>query len=268
MRQIALLLDHPDDAEGFASESATVKKAFNQAFFHPESGQYDRGSQTANAMPLAVDLVAEEDRPRVLANLIQDIHGHSNHVTAGDIGFHYVVRALTDGGRSDVLFDMLSRNDKPSYGDQLAHGATTLTEAWDANPASSQNHFMLGHAEEWFYRGLAGIDFDFSRNSDSRIRISPAVVGEVRWVSAVYHSPFGAIESRWKRKGSFLTMRILIPNSEAATIIVPSDNAESIRINGWRLGSVTGIRGLRTTGGHTEFVAPGGSYRVTLAMPQ
>ena len=48
----------------------------------------------------------------------------------------------------------------PSYGAQLAAGATTLTEAWDANPASSQNHCMLGHVEEWFYSGLGGIRLD------------------------------------------------------------------------------------------------------------
>jgi len=51
---------------------------------------------------------------------------------------------------------------RASYGYQLAQGATALTEAWDANPANSQDHFMLGDAEEWFYRGLGGINLDLS----------------------------------------------------------------------------------------------------------
>ena len=38
----------------------------------------------------------------------------------------------------------------------------------------SQDHFMLGGAEEWFYRGLGGIDFDMSRAKDERITIRPA----------------------------------------------------------------------------------------------
>ena len=122
-------------------------------------------------MPLVLGLVPENLRQAVLENLIKDIRAHGNHVTAGDIGFHYVVRALTDNGRSDVLFEMLSRDDSPSYGYQLERGATTLTEAWDANPGSSQNHFMLGHAEEWFYRGLAGIDVDMSRPDSRQIVI-------------------------------------------------------------------------------------------------
>ena len=68
---------------------------------------------------------------------------------------------------------MLSRTDSPSYGYQLKQGATTLTEAWDADPRSSQNHFMLGAAEEWFYRGLAGIDLDLSRPEGERLGHSP-----------------------------------------------------------------------------------------------
>ena len=144
LAHIATLLHHPDDATTYTAQAATAKQTFNARFFHADTNQYDTGSQTANAMPLVTGLVPEDRRTAVLANLVTDIHAHHDHVTAGDIGFHYVVRALTDGDRSDVLLAMLSRTDAPSYGAQLAHGATTLTEAWDANPNSSQDHFMLG----------------------------------------------------------------------------------------------------------------------------
>jgi hypothetical protein len=89
------------------------------------------------------------------------VRAHENHITAGDIGYRYVLAALAEAGRSDVIFDMLLRADTPSYGAQLAAGAT-LTEAWDANPRSSLNHMMLGHAEEWFFRYLAGIRIDLA----------------------------------------------------------------------------------------------------------
>ena len=38
--------------------------------------------------------------------------------------------------------------------------ATALTEAWDADRASSHNHFMMGHVTEWLYQDLAGITAD------------------------------------------------------------------------------------------------------------
>ena len=40
---------------------------------------------------------------RWLENLVRDIRSRSNRTSAGDIGYRYVIRALTDAGRSDVL---------------------------------------------------------------------------------------------------------------------------------------------------------------------
>jgi hypothetical protein len=230
LARIATLLDHPNDAAAYTQEAAAVRAAFNARFYHAETHQYDTGSQTANAMPLVLGLVPDADRAAVLANLVADIHAHADHVTAGDIGFHYVVRALTDGNRSDVLYAMLSRTDPPSYGAQLAHGATTLTEAWDANPNSSQDHFMLGHAEEWFYRGLAGIDIDLSRPPGTQIEIHPAVPGDLHSVSATFHSALGPIASAWTRTGDTLRMDITLPTR--ARITVPANFTHSISVDG------------------------------------
>lgn len=230
METIARVTGHTDDVAMWQKEAEHVKKVFNEKLFHPETNQYDRGSQTANAMPLVLGLVPEDRRAAVLANLVADVRAHKNHVTAGDVGFHYVVRALTDGGRSDVLFDMLNPVGKPSYGDQIAHGATTLTEAWDSDPRESQNHFMLGHAEEWFYRGLAGIDLDMAR--EDAIRITPSVVGDVTSASASYHSKWGSIASSWKLQGDTLTMHVTIPAGAHATVVAPRGFEHAIAMNG------------------------------------
>jgi alpha-L-rhamnosidase len=266
MRKIALLLQKTEDAEEFLRTSDEIREAFNAAYFHAGQSFYDQGSQTANAMPLVVGLVPEGKRDAVLASLIADIRKHDSHVTAGDIGFHYVVRALTDGGRSDVLYDMLSRKEKPSYGDQLAHGATALTEAWDANPTSSQNHFMLGHAEEWFYRGLAGIDFDFSREADARIRIAPAFVGKVQRVSGSYVSRMGRIESRWQRSGDDVQMEVVLPQGANATVVFPTEQPAGVEFNGRRLVEGGNIRSLRRENGTTVCVVAGGAYSFRMKL--
>jgi hypothetical protein len=231
MEQIAGLLGYSADADTYRKRSERVKAAFNARFFHSDTNEYDTGSQTANAMPLVVGLVPKDRRAAVLANLVADVRKHGNHTTAGDIGFHYVVLALMEGGRSDVLYDMFSRTDKPSYGYQLAQGATTLTEAWDADPQLSQNHFMLGDAEEWFYRGLAGIDFDMARKADERIRIEPAIVGNIRQVSASYQSSLGTIVSAWSRNGNSLRMDVTIPAGATATIVFPVGYQRPVTVN-------------------------------------
>ena len=160
----------------------------------------------------------------MLDALVRDIRDHNNHITAGDIGYRYVLAALAEAGRSDVIADMLMRNDTPSYGAQLAAGATTLTEAWDANPRVSLNHMMLGHAEEWFYRYLAGIRIDLAAANDQpQVIIDPQCVGDVEWCRAHHDVPAGRISVRWERQGDRVVVTAIIP---------PNLRAAAARVSG------------------------------------
>jgi alpha-L-rhamnosidase len=211
MENIAKLLGKSADAAKYATLAEREKRAFNAKFFDATNRYYDKGSQTAQAMPLALGIVPDDAKAQVLEKLVADIHAHQDHVTAGEIGLPYLVRALMENGRSDVLLAMLLRKDPPSYGSQLAAGATALTEAWDANPHSSQDHFMLGGAEEWFDRGLAGIDVDMSRGKDERITIRPQIVRGVDWVRGSYNSSLGVVKSEWRREHGIVTVTVNVP---------------------------------------------------------
>ena len=190
--------------------------------FHPETDQYDMGSQTANAMALALGLVPDGHAQGVLEHLVADIHAHGDHVTSGDVGFHYVVRALTENGRSDVLAAMFSRTDPPSYGYQLMQGATTLTEAWNSDPGSSQNHFMLGHGEGWFYSGLAGISIDMSRGPDDAVQLQPSLLAGVAHTSASYRSAMGEVTTAWDRTGAVASVDVTVPAGAQAHLNLPA----------------------------------------------
>jgi alpha-L-rhamnosidase len=246
LQKAATLLGKTSDARKYAALAREVRAAFNSKMFNDKTNEYDTGSQTANAMPLAVGLVPDDRREAVLKNLVQDIRNHNNHVTAGDVGFHFVVQALEEGGRSDVLYDMLSRTDSPSYGYQLARGATTLTEAWDTNPTKSQDHFMLGHAEEWFYTGLAGIDFDLSRPLGQQIEIHPYIVGDIASAQASFDSVLGPIASQWNCKDGECTLDVTIPIGADAQVRIPSTRASSITESGNALVHAAGVRLIRT----------------------
>jgi len=260
LKQISTLLGKTAEAHAYAEQAKEVKSAFNRDLFRGETNQYDRGSQTALAMPLALDLVPEGHRQAVLDNLVADIRKNNNHVTAGDIGFHYVVRALSDGGRSDVLNDMLSRRDSPSYGYQLSRGATSLTEAWDSNPDSSQNHFMLGHGEEWFYRGIAGIEFDLSRDKAEQIVIRPTPVSDIETASATYNSVLGSISSSWRVRGNAFILDARIPSGSSANVYIPSAHGSTLTEGGRAPNASPGIKGCSVSGDHTLCVVGSGNY--------
>jgi alpha-L-rhamnosidase len=232
LAQVAMLLGDAGEAELCTERAAEVRRAFQTRFFDRDKGHYDRNSQTANAMALALGLADPCDESRVLDSLIADIRSRENHVTAGDIGFRFVLDALSQAGRSDVIFDILSRTDPPSYGFQLHAGATTLTEAWDANPAKSQNHLMLGHAESWFYRSLTGIRLDMSLSGADRLVIRPAIVGDVSWAEAAYDSILGRIACRWERQDHGLDLSVEIAFNTTATIYLPAPQGARISESG------------------------------------
>jgi len=258
---IAGLLGKAGEAAGYRARAGTVAAAFNARFFDPAAGKYDTGSQTANAMPLALGLVPPGREAAVLDHLVRSVRATGNGVTAGDVGFHYVVAALSEAGRNDVIYDMMTVTDRPSYGYQIAHGATALAEAWSADPTKSLNHFMLGHGEGWLFGSLAGISVDFSRPEAQRIRIAPAPVQGLGGAGASYHSVFGKIASRWQRSGAALVLDAEIPAGARATVIVPTPRAEAVQESGGPATKAAGVLSSRSGPGGLALVVGSGRYR-------
>jgi alpha-L-rhamnosidase len=221
--QTAKVLNKPDDIRRYTQEAAAVKKSFNEHFFDKQKLQYDSASQTANAMALFMDLVEPQYKDAVIAALVKDIRGRNNALTAGDIGYRYVLRVLEDAGRSDVIFDMNNRDDVPGYGFQLKHGATALTESWQGLTVVSNNHFMLGHLMEWFYAGLCGIKQAKDAVAYNKIEIRPQPVGDITYANACYRSPYGEIKTGWKKAGNSFELNVTIPVNTTAEIYLPGN---------------------------------------------
>jgi hypothetical protein len=260
LERTARVLGDEADAQSFARQAEAVQEAFQNAFFRPDQNAYDTSSQTALAMPVALGLAPEEARAGLVQNLVADIRRRGNHTSAGDVGYSYVIRALLENGRSDVLFDMTSRTDPPSYGAQLAAGATSLAEAWDANPHSSQNHLMLGHIEQWFYGGLAGIRLDPDTPGLRRIQVHPEVVGDLTEVDASWQSFRGPVAVHWRRENGVLRMAVRVPPGVSATVHIPATSPDQVREGGAPASRATGVRFLRQQAGRSIFSIESGDY--------
>ena len=232
MIQVATLLKKTNDVKFYEALAADVKAAFNQTFYDPIKKQYDSSSQTANAMALYMDLVEDKNRAAVVDALIREIKSRNNALTAGDIGYRYVLKALQQAGRSDVIFDMNYRDDVPGYGYQLKHGATALTESWQAYESVSNNHFMLGHLMEWFYAGLAGIQQTENSIAYKEIMIKPEVVGDVTHAKASFQSPYGFIKSEWTNSATAFNLQVKIPANSTAVVYVPAKQGQTVLMNG------------------------------------
>ncbi len=265
LEKTAALLGKIGDSEEYARQAESEMAAFNAKFFDTARRRYDRGSQTAQAIALALGMAPDGECAAVLDALVADIRAHQNHTTSGEVGYHYEVEALLDGGRSDVLLDMLERTDAPSYGYILSQGATSLTEGWDGS--HSQDHFMLGSAEEWFYRGLGGINVNFAREGLERIELRPAAVGKITWVKTRYDSVMGPIESDWKRNGNEINYTFTIPPNATATIEIASGDARAATVNGVPAANAAGVMAERAEGNQMELTVGSGTYEIRAERP-
>lgn len=195
MAEMASLIHRKEENLQFELLAENKKKSFNNKFFNQETKVYGTGSHTSYAMPYSLGLVADEDKEMVFQNLVDSINANNKALTAGDIGFHYLIEALTMGGASQLIYEMNNRDDVPGYGYQIKKGATALTESWQALERKLNNHLMLGHLMEWFYKGLGGIRQDENSVAYKQIIIKPTIVGDLTNVKTSYNSPYGVIKS-------------------------------------------------------------------------
>ena len=228
LARAATVLGRRTEADDYAAFAGRVKLAFNKRFYDSRTSSYATDSQTSLAMPLALGLVPDGDAPAVVENLVAEIRSRDNALTSGDVGYRYLLTALADADRSDVIFDMNCRSDRPGYGMMLAKGETSLTEAWDARPQSSLNHFMLGHIQEWFYGRLAGIAQAADAVAFDKIVIRPTPVGDVTHAAATYDSVRGRIAVDWRIEAGTFTLDCTVPPNTTATVELPGGERAAV----------------------------------------
>lgn len=266
LSQMAEVLNYTSEVQRLTSLGNDVKKAFNDKFFNAETNVYSTGSQTSMSMPLCVGLVDENKRIDVLNKMVETINQSGKALTAGDIGFHFLVKALEEGGASQLLYEMNNRNDIPGYGFQLKKGATSLTESWPALEEVSNNHLMLGHIMEWYYTGLGGIKQEQHSVAFKNIIIRPEIVGDISEAKAQYQSPYGSIKSEWKMKDGDFTLNIEVPVNTSATIYLPTTKVNAITESGKAIAKQKEIQFIRTEKNKSLFKIGSGVYSFKVIM--
>lgn len=119
LAKIAALLGKNDDAEKWANLAEEIRDAWLEEFRN-DNGTYATNSQCSNAIALVMELAHPDDRETALTALVEDVRKRGNAMTAGDVGFRYLLQALAAGGESQVIYDMINQDEKPGYGYHLS----------------------------------------------------------------------------------------------------------------------------------------------------
>jgi len=260
LSEMAELIGEYKDAVTYTKKAEEIRKSFNTKFFDPVTKVYSTGSQTALSMPLFFGMTDEIYKDDVINNLIKSIIDNNKALTAGDIGYRYLLRALDEAGKSQLIYEMNSKTDVPGYGYQLSKGATSLTESWAALKYVSNNHMMLGHLMEWLYSGVGGIKQMAGYKAYDKTLIAPEIVGDINWAETSFYSIHGEIISNWKIEGDSLIMRIKIPVNSSAVVAIPQKDPEKVLVKGIPVRKSEDIKKIETADSKTYCEIESGEY--------
>lgn len=260
LSEMASIVGDSEAAYLYAAKAARVADRFNRHFYDEARGTYGTGSQCANAMAIALGLATGPRHDRALAALVADLEAHHGMMTTGDVGFRFLLIALAENGRSDLVYQMVTDSSHPGYAFEVNKGETSLTESWDANLGTSHDHFMLGQVEEWYFRYLAGIAWDPQEPGFRHILIAPRLIRALSKVAATYPSVRGAISVAWQREDTALRLAVTIPAGSTARILVPADAGSRVTLDGREIVQGPNVKPLGRLGAAEGFDVSSGCY--------
>ena len=214
----------------------TVKRGTSQAPGHvlyPDSVFYGNNTATANLLALSFGIVPDDCREEVAKNVVENIILKNNaHVPCGVIGISWLLRGLSDNGFSDVAYMIATQKSYPSWGYMAENGATTIWELWNGDKASpkmnSGNHVMLlGDLVTWCYQYLGGIRPD--GEAYKHFRLQPDFsIQDCSWADVSYDSPYGTIESKWRKTLQHVDWDVRVPCNTTADVCLPDGTVKTV----------------------------------------
>ena len=259
MTEFANICGQDTDIPHYKELSTKMKEAYNAKFFDPATAQYDNNTVTANILSLRLGLVPKGYERKVFQNIVDKTEKEfDSHVSCGVLGMQHLMRGLSENGRTDLAYRILTNTDYPSFGYMIRNGATTIWELWNgntANPAmNSGNHVMLlGDLIIWYYEDLAGIRCYPGTVGYKKLWMAPVFPDGLDEIDASYKSVYGEIRSAWSRKDGRFEWDITIPGNTSAVVRIP-------KAFGVTVAKVAGIHAITEGEDYTEVEIGSGHY--------
>lgn len=238
MSSMAGILGFEDEAVSYQELALDIKDAFNNKFYNSEEKWY--GSQTASSMAMEFGLVPEGDQEAVVKSLVKDVvEIHQGHFSTGQMGGRYLHEALGNNGFGHIAKAILNQTTYPSIGYLLERGATTFWESWgeeeiDKNSSGvrSRNHPFQAGVDDWFFKGIGGINPDPRNPGFKNIIFRTEMTGCLTWASTAYQSMYGLIKSDWKIEDGEFKWSLSVPVNSTATVYLPTTDLDDVLESG------------------------------------
>ena len=221
------------EEEALVKKYETIAKQYKEAWqkeYINEDGTIDCWLQSAYALGLAFELYPENLQQAGADCLNSAVAYNNYHLNTGFVATPHLLKMLCDYGYADTAYKILMQKDYPSWNNMFAHGATTITEAWNTyydnedgtyGINGSLNHYGLGAVGEWFYEYILGIKENNENPGFKHFYLEPIVGGGLTYAKGSYESVYGTIKSEWKVEGNKILFKFVIPPNTTATLNLP-----------------------------------------------
>ena len=230
LSRLAAVVGRAEDARHYGRLAEDVKAAFNDTFLG--EAQYaairvspvdNHPNQTANALPLYLDMVPADRRAKVLASLLDSVvRLQDYHVDTGILGTRYLLDVLTANGAAETAYRVATQKSYPGWGYMIAEGATTLWERWEklaGHAMNSQNHIMFGSVDAWFYRALVGLAP--AQPGWKAVRVRPHPVADLASAEARIETVAGRFSAAWAKSDESFAIEISVPPGAGGEVHLP-----------------------------------------------
>lgn len=239
-------------------------------------------TQASYAIPLAMNAINEELKPKVAQNLALTVERENSDdsgvlrpkysLMTGFIGTAAINEALSESGRHDLAYQLLQQTSYPSWLYPVINGATTIWERLNSytvekgfggnNSMNSFNHYSFGAVGAWMYNYSLGIQRDPDVPAFKKFILNPTPdpTGKMSFAIGHLDTMYGRIESSWKVEGEKLIYKATVPANTTATLYLSASSVSEITEGGKPANQAPGIKFMRMENGKAVFELSSGRY--------
>lgn len=217
--KFANMLGYDADVEKYAGIGEKIKAAFLAKWFDEKTCVVAEGSQASHAFALWLGLIPEEYEQKTADLMKNSLVNNGYRITTGNLCTRYLFDMLTKYGYVDTAWELITRQEYPSYGYMIQNEATTIWERFELKlepGMNSHNHPMYGAVDYWFYAYLAGVK-PVSPAFDE-FTVEPHYPEKLLSLNAVIDTVKGDIEVRWIKQYCKLWLYATVPFGTTANI--------------------------------------------------
>ena len=194
-------------------------------------------TQTAITLILKFGLCEDSEREALVKKLASMIRENGTKMTTGFVGTPYILHVLSEGGETELAYELLMQEQNPSWLYSVCHGATTMWEHWNSikedgsfwsTSMNSFNHYAYGAVFDWIFGVAVGIKPVESDAAYRRISIEPHPSRALGYADGSIKTALGRVRVHWYYKGERVYYEIEIPDGAVASVKLPDGTVREL----------------------------------------